>query len=148
MPLKVLGTKDGVGTPENVAKAIRYAEAQGASVCNLSFGTGKFNQELYDTMKNSGMLFVVAAGNGDKEGKGVNLDEKPVYRLPLTWKILFLWPVCVWTEIWSQLELRGRLCGSGRAWKIYFEHHFRRPVCLHERDFHGRRPWCLEPLPL
>lgn len=30
-------------------------------------------------MKNSGMLFVVAAGNGDKEGKGVNLDEKPVY---------------------------------------------------------------------
>lgn len=79
MPLKVLGTKDGVGTPENVAKAIRYAEAQGASVGNLSFGTGKFNQELYDTMKNSGMLFVVAAGNGDKEGKGVNLDEKPVY---------------------------------------------------------------------
>ena len=41
MPLKVLGTKDGVGTPENVAKAIRYAEAQGASVCNLSFGTGE-----------------------------------------------------------------------------------------------------------
>lgn len=79
MPLKVLGTKDGIGTPENVAKAIRYAEAQGASVCNLSFGTGKFNQELYDTMKNSEMLFVVAAGNGDKEGKGINLDEHPVY---------------------------------------------------------------------
>ena len=107
MPLKVLGTKDGVGTPENVAKAIRYAEAQGASVCNLSFGTGKFNQELYDTMKNSEMLFVVAAGNGDKEGKGVNLDEKPVYRLPLTWKILFLWPVCVWTEIWSPAPITG-----------------------------------------
>lgn len=79
MPLKVLGTKDGIGTPENVAKAIRYAEAQGASICNLSFGTGKFNQELYDTMKNSEMLFVVAAGNGDKEGKGINLDERPVY---------------------------------------------------------------------
>ena len=79
MPLKVLGTKDGIGTPENVAKAVRYAEAQGASICNLSFGTGKFNQELYDTMKNSRMLFVVAAGNGDKEGTGINLDEKPVY---------------------------------------------------------------------
>ena len=30
-------------------------------------------------MKNSGMLFVVAAGNGDKSGKGINIDESPVY---------------------------------------------------------------------
>lgn len=79
MPVKVLGTEEGIGTPENVAKAIRYAEANGASICNLSFGTVKFNQELYDTMKNSNMLFVVAAGNGDKSGTGMNIDENPIY---------------------------------------------------------------------
>lgn len=79
MPVKVLGTEEGIGTPEHVAQAIRYAEANGASICNLSFGTVRFNQELYDTMKNSGMLFVVAAGNGDKSGKGINIDESPVY---------------------------------------------------------------------
>lgn len=79
MPVKVLGTKEGIGTPEDVARAIRYAEENGASICNLSFGTSKFNQELYDTMKASGMLFIVAAGNGDKSGRGINIDEKPVY---------------------------------------------------------------------
>ena len=79
MPIKVLGTEEGIGTPEHVAQAIRYAEANGASICNLSFGTARFNQELYDTMKNSGMLFVVAAGNGDRSGNGINIDESPVY---------------------------------------------------------------------
>lgn len=79
MSLKCLGTDAGVGTPENVAKAIRYAEANGAVICNLSFGTSKYNEELYQAIKNSKMLFVVAAGNGDTEGSGYDIDAKPVY---------------------------------------------------------------------
>ena len=79
MVVKALGTADGIGTADHVAEAIRYAEANGASICNLSFGTGKYSEELYQTMKNSKMLFVVAAGNGDSTGKGYDIDQKPVY---------------------------------------------------------------------
>lgn len=79
MSIKALGTPSGVGTADNVAKAIRYAQDNGAVICNLSFGTNKYSEELYQTMKNSGMLFVVAAGNGDSSGNGYNIDGSPVY---------------------------------------------------------------------
>lgn len=79
MVLKALGTKKGIGTPKDVVRAIRYAQANGASICNLSFGTRKYSKELYETMKQSNMLFVVAAGNGDRFGNGEDLSKKPLY---------------------------------------------------------------------
>lgn len=79
MSVKTLGTPTGIGTADNVAKAIRYAEDNGAVICNLSFGTNKYSEELYQAMKNSNMLFVVAAGNGDSSGNGYNIDSLPVY---------------------------------------------------------------------
>ena len=79
MVLKTLGTASGVGTVSNVVKAIRYAQANGASICNLSFGTTKYSEELYQAIKNSGMLFIVAAGNGDASGNGYSIDEQPMY---------------------------------------------------------------------
>lgn len=79
MVLKTLGTESGVGTAANVARAIRYAEDNGAVICNLSFGTSKYSEELYQTMKNSNMLFIVAAGNGDAAGKGYDIDQQAVY---------------------------------------------------------------------
>lgn len=79
MVLKTLGTASGVGKASDVAAAIRYAEANGAVICNLSFGTDQYSEELYETMKNSKMLFVVAAGNGDASGRGFDIDQKPVY---------------------------------------------------------------------
>lgn len=79
MIVKALGTKAGTGSPENVAKAIRYAEANGAVICNLSFGTTKYSEELYQTIKKSNMLFVVAAGNGDMADRGYDIDGQPVY---------------------------------------------------------------------
>ena len=79
MILKVLGTSQGIGAPEDVIAAIRYAEANGASICNLSFCSGVYSQELADTIQNSGMLFVVAAGNGDENGIGLNIDQIPAY---------------------------------------------------------------------
>ena len=76
MVIKTLGTSSGVGTVSNVVKAIRYAQANGASICNLSFGTMKYSEELYQAIKDSGMLFIVAAGNGDASG---SIDEQPMY---------------------------------------------------------------------
>lgn len=79
MPVKVLGTEQGVGDAESVIAGIRYAEANGASICNLSFGTYTNYPQLLETIRNSNMLFVVAAGNGDYYGRGYNIDLSPVY---------------------------------------------------------------------
>lgn len=77
--LKILGTSSGVGKVSSVIRAIRYAKENGASICNLSFGTTKYSEELYQAIKDSGMLFVVAAGNGDSSGNGYSIDEQPMY---------------------------------------------------------------------
>ena len=62
------------------SKAIKYAEDNGAVICNLSLTSTTDDKALYEAMKNSGMLFVVAAGNGNpKTGKGVDTDMIPFY---------------------------------------------------------------------
>lgn len=79
MSLKALGGRDGTGSPDSVIKAIQYAEANGASICNLSMGTSSYNEALAQTMQNSKMLFVVACGNGGIAGLGYDTDAYPVY---------------------------------------------------------------------
>ncbi len=79
MPVKALGSELGVGDEEAVINAIRYAEANGASICNLSFGTVQYYPELEKVMRESNMLFVIAAGNGDKKGIGIDIDATPDY---------------------------------------------------------------------
>lgn len=74
MSLKVLGGKDGEGSTADIIKAIQYAEANGASIVNLSLGSNYFDYALYQTIKNSDMLFVVAAGND-----GADSDQTPCY---------------------------------------------------------------------
>lgn len=78
MALKALD-QDGGGTEQSVIEAIRYAEANGASICNLSLGGTEKFPELEKAMAASSMLFVVAAGNGDENGIGYDTDQKPVY---------------------------------------------------------------------
>lgn len=73
MVLKVLGGT-GSGTTSDVVRAIRYAEANGASVCNLSLGGAVYDPALYQAMASSSMLFVVAAGND-----GRNTEATPTY---------------------------------------------------------------------
>ena len=73
------GGEDGLGSPEAVIQAIHYAEAHGASICNLSMGTTAYSEELAQTMKNSSMLFVVSCGNGGISGLGYDTDIYPVY---------------------------------------------------------------------
>lgn len=80
MALKALGGTDGGGSTAAVIKAIRYAEDNGAVICNLSLTSTVDDKALYEAMKNSSMLFVVATGNGNpKTGKGVDTDAIPFY---------------------------------------------------------------------
>ncbi len=74
MSVKALGGADGSGTTEAIIKAIMYAEANGASICNLSLGTSQNDEAIYKTIANSNMLFVVAAGND-----GADIDKTPSY---------------------------------------------------------------------
>lgn len=74
MPVKALGGSDGSGSTASIIKAILYAEKNGASICNLSLGTSVDDKALYEVMKNSNMLFVVACGND-----GADSDKTPCY---------------------------------------------------------------------
>lgn len=81
MSLKIHGGSTSSGSVTNAIKAIQYAEAMGADICNLSWGTTSYNQALELAIRESSMLFVTAAGNN-----GVNNNSHPVFpaslRLP------------------------------------------------------------------
>lgn len=80
MPIKALGGSNGTGTTMSVILAIKYAEDNGADICNLSLGTSSNDMLLYRIISQSDMLFVVAAGNSSNgSGVGVNTDIKPSY---------------------------------------------------------------------
>ena len=74
MSLKINGGKNGTGDMSNAVKAIQYASMMGADICNLSWGSNQDYLELEAAMKESGMLFVAAAGN-----EGANIDDVPLY---------------------------------------------------------------------
>jgi len=81
MSLKIHGGTASSGSVTSAIKAIRYAEAMGADICNLSWGTTNYSQSLELAIRESSMLFVTAAGNN-----GLNNNSTPVFpaslRLP------------------------------------------------------------------
>ena len=80
MVLKALGGDDESGSTSGIIEAIKYAEGMGATICNFSFGTDKPDRYLEEAIRDSEMLFVVAAGNGDENtGIGYNIDTRPIY---------------------------------------------------------------------
>lgn len=79
MTVKALGGSEGYGSTESVIKGIQYAEANGATICNLSLGGEEDDATLSSVMKNSKMLFTVAAGNGDSSYNGIDNDSTPTY---------------------------------------------------------------------
>lgn len=81
MPVKTVGGSGQTGSVENLIKGIQYAEQNGAAVCNISLGFEKWNEEVYRVMKDSKMLFVTVAGNGesDTHGSGFDLGFSPRY---------------------------------------------------------------------
>ncbi len=80
MSVKALGGPLGIGSPESIMQAIRYAEANGASICNLSLGTSAYNEELAAAIRDSPACFLsIACGNGDARGQGYDTDASPIY---------------------------------------------------------------------
>ena len=77
LPIKILGQGEH-GETENLIKAIKYAQAMDADICNISLGTYEYNEELEVIVKNSNMLFVVACGNG-LNNQGLSTDEYKTY---------------------------------------------------------------------
>lgn len=80
MIIKALGGDDESGFTSGIVDAIHYAEKMGATICNFSFGTENPDKYLEEAIRDSKMLFVVAAGNGDTDtGVGYNIDSRPMY---------------------------------------------------------------------
>ena len=74
LPLKIHGGTNASGSVSDAIKAIKYAQAAGADICNLSWGTPLYSEALETVMRESEMLFVVAAGN-----HGNNNNAIPLY---------------------------------------------------------------------
>lgn len=74
MSLKIHGGPKGNGTVADAIKAVRYATAMGADICNISWGSNSYSSSLEQVMRESDMLFVVAAGND-----GSNNNSLPMY---------------------------------------------------------------------
>ena len=72
MPLKVF--ENGTAYTSDIIEAINYAEENGASIVNCSWGCTEENLALKETMENSDMTFVCAVGNNR-----LNLIETPIY---------------------------------------------------------------------
>lgn len=79
MVLKALGSENGRGSSDYVKQVIRYAQENGADICNLSMGTSVYDEELDSMIRNSSMLFIFSAGNGNEQGQGYDIDVNPVY---------------------------------------------------------------------
>lgn len=74
LPLKIHGGAKNSGSIANAIKAVKYAQAAGADICNMSWGTPVYSEALETVMRESDMLFVVAAGNA-----GSNNNSSPLY---------------------------------------------------------------------
>lgn len=74
MSLKVTNGSENRGRVSDVIKAIRYAEQMGADICNISWYYDTPSESLETLMRDSKMLFIVAAGN-----RGEDNDSKPIY---------------------------------------------------------------------
>lgn len=72
MPLKFLGPWGG--SESDAILAIEYAKAKGIKILNNSWGGEDNGQALKDAIKNSGTLFIAAAGND-----GMDTDSSPMY---------------------------------------------------------------------
>ncbi len=74
LPLKIHGGEKNTGSVADAVKAIKYAQVAGADICNMSWGTTVYSETLETVMRESDMLFVVAAGNS-----GNNNNSSPLY---------------------------------------------------------------------
>jgi thermitase len=82
MAVRVLDSSGG-GTTLSILEGLDFAVAHGAKVINMSLGGGDASDALLSDAiadaANAGVVVVVAAGNGDENGDGVNNDATPTY---------------------------------------------------------------------
>ena len=84
---------------EGLIEAIKFAEKNGAMICNLSLSTYTDNRKLKSVIEQSDMLFVAAAGN-----EGENLDEGfPSF--PTNWELENVISVAATDENQNLLEI-------------------------------------------
>lgn len=82
LPIKALEysekEKTAIGEDKWIIKGINYAISQGADIINMSLGgegaATQSEQSAITRGYNAGATFIVAAGNGDENGKALNLD--------------------------------------------------------------------------
>lgn len=72
LPLKVF--QNGAAYTSDIIAAVEYAEKMGAKIVNCSWGSTEDNPALKETIDNSNMLFVCAAGNNHDD-----MDISPVF---------------------------------------------------------------------
>lgn len=81
MPVKTVGGPNQSGSVEDLIQGIKYAEMNGADICNISLAFENWDEDVYKTIKESKMLFIAAAGNGGtaSHGKGTDLGSSKRY---------------------------------------------------------------------
>jgi subtilisin family serine protease len=86
MSVRVLNAAGG--STATVVQGVYFAVNNGARIINMSLGgNGGFDQAFSDAIsyaQSKGVLVVVAAGNGDSNGNGVNVDQTPFYPCDFT----------------------------------------------------------------
>lgn len=76
MPLKILGGREGTTSTDIAIKSIQYAMNMGVNIISASWGAvDEFEEDiaLFHAIKNSGILFVAAAGNEGENNDIVNI---------------------------------------------------------------------------
>lgn len=64
LPIKAF--ESGKANIDNIIEAIKFAESKNAKIVNCSFTFPDFNEKLYQTIKESNMIFVCSIGNENK----------------------------------------------------------------------------------
>ena len=81
VPLNFMNS-NGEGALSGAIKAMDYAATRGAKIINASWGGAGCDLALQSAIKrlgDKGILFMAASGNGDRSGRGVNLDSVPTF---------------------------------------------------------------------
>ncbi len=96
MAIRFLGER-GQGSSEGAVKSIRYAVDNGAKVLSNSWGAPASNwrqdpnadralKEVIEYAESKGVLFIAAAGNGDKQGNGYSNEDQSRAVLPASYE--------------------------------------------------------------
>lgn len=88
MSVRVVNPVTGDANTADIISGIDFAVDHGARIINMSLGGyGGFDQLFSNAIsyaQSKGVLVVVAAGNGDSNGNGVNVDQTPIYPCDFT----------------------------------------------------------------